>query len=443
MPVGVRWALDALAARAPEYQLRERYYAGDHRLLFATERFRNAFGDLFHAFADNLCRVVVNTIADRLEVVGFSLEEGDEAAVDAAWEIWQENRMGHRSKVVHKMALRAGDAYVVVWPDEHGVPRMHPNSALRMAATYDDEQPGVISAAARLWRLGDGRLRLNLYYPDRIEKYATAQTTSDFYSEGAFRPLEEEPEIDNPWGVVPVVHIANDTEEGGFGRSELQDVIPLQDALNKAVADMLVAMEYVALPQRWATGLEVDIDPATGKPKVPFTPGVERVWAVGDADVKFGQFDPANLAQFLDVQNGFRTEIARVSGIPLHYMLLDSGGWPSGEAMKTAEARLTSKVEDAQAAFGNSWEDAMHMALRMLTQDDQTRLSTVWTNPAPRDARTEAETAILRQQLGVSQKQLLQELGYSPEQIDRMATEREESSASIGEHILTAFDRGM
>lgn len=439
----VRWALDALAARAPDYRLKERYYGGDHRLVFATERFYNAFGNLFRAFADNLCRVVVNTVASRLEVIGFSPEEGDEAAADTAWEIWQQNRMDQKSKAIHKMALCAGDAYLVLWPDESGAIRMHPNSALRVAVAYNDEQPGVIDTAARLWRQGDGRLRLNLYYPDRIEKYATTQAPTGVYSEGAFRPLDGQPTVPNPWGVVPVIHFANDTEEGGFGRSELEDVIPLQDALNKAVADMLVAMEYVALPQRWATGLEVDTDPATGKPKVPFTPGVERVWAVGDPDVRFGQFDPANLAQFLDVQNGFRMEIARVSGIPLHYLLLDAGGWPSGEAMKTAEARLTSKVQDMQAVFGNSWEDAFHLALKMLAGDDGARLSTLWTDPAPRDVRVEAETAILRQQLGVSQKQILRELGYSPEQIEQMSLDKEASSASIGEHILTAFDRGM
>lgn len=440
---GIRWALDALANRAPAYQLKERYYKGDHRLAFATDRFRNAFGNLFSAFADNLCQVVVDTVADRLEVVGFSLEEGEKVAVDAAWELWQKNRMDLKSKVIHKMALRAGDAYAVIWPDDQGVPRIHPNSALRMAVIYDDEGSGVIDAAVRLWGLDDGRLRLNIYYPDRIEKFATTQATSDIRSEGAFRPLPEEAVVPNPWGVVPVIHFANGAEEDGFGRSELEDVIPLQDALNKAIADMLVAMEYVSLPQRWATGLEVDLDETTGKPKVPFTPGVERVWAVGDPDVRFGQFDPANLEQFLNVQNSFREEIARVSGIPMHYMMLDSGGWPSGEAMKTAEARLTSKVENAQVTFGNTWEDGIHLALKMLAGGADPRLSAVWTDPTPRDTKAEAEAALLRQQLGVSQKQLLQELGYSPEQIDRMALEREMTSADIGEHLLTAFDRGL
>ncbi len=442
MEIGIRWALDTLAMRAPAYQLAERYYKGDHRLVFATERFRNAFGSLFQAFADNLCPVVVDTVADRLEVVGFSLEEGDASAVDDAWGLWQENRMDLKSKTIHTMALRSGDAYVVIWPDDQGIPRIHPNSALRMCVAYDDEGMNQISAAARLWRLDDGRLRLNIYYPDRIEKFETATATMDARSEGAFRPLSDEPVIPNNWGVVPVAHFVNGAEEDGFGRSELEGVIPLQDALNKAVADMLVAMEYVALPQRWATGLEVDLDEETGKPRVPFTPGVERVWAVGDPDVKFGQFDPANLTQFLDVQNSFRIEISRVAGIPLHYMMLDSGGWPSGEAMKTAEARLVSRVEDLQASFGNAWEDSMHLALKMLGKADQ-RLSTVWTDPTPRDVRAEAEAAILRQQLGVSQRQLLLELGYSPEQIERMEAEREVSSASIGEQILTAFDRGL
>lgn len=441
----VTQALQQLQARASDYALYRDYYTGRHRLAFATEKFRNAFGALFRSFADNLCPAVVDAVADRLTVVGFGVEEGASAVAEAAWGIWQGNRMDRRAGEVHLEALRSGDAYVVVWPDAAGKPVIYPNAGSTMTVSYDHEQPGMIRWAAKCWRIEDRRLRLNLYYADRIEKYVTRAKDALPEKADAFEPFEVEGEawpLPNPWEQVPVVHFANNAGVGEMGASELANVVPLQDALNKAVADMLVAMEYVALPQRWATGLEVDIDDATGKPKAPFTPGVDRVWAVGDPEVRFGQFDPANLQQFLSVQDSFRAEIARVSGTPLHYLMLQQGDFPSGEAMKTAEARFLAKVADRQSAFGNCWEDALALAVRMAGVADEARLSTLWRDPTPHSDREMAEVALIKQQVGVSREQILSEFGYSPEQIQRMAEQQEAGSARLGEAMLSAFDRG-
>ena len=57
--------------------------------------------------------------------------------------------------------------------------------------------------------------------------------------------------------MVPVVPFPN-LGEGSFGMSELRDVVPLQDALNKTLLDMLVGSESQALPQRYALGLEIE-----------------------------------------------------------------------------------------------------------------------------------------------------------------------------------------
>lgn len=439
-------ALNKLQDRAPAYALYADYYAGKHRLAFATEKFRNAFGTLFRSFADNLCPVVVDAVAERLQVIGFDTETASDAVTETAWELWQINRMDRRAGEVHLEALLSGDAYVIVWPDDAGRPMFYPNNAQTITVEYDSEQPGVVKWAAKAWRQDDTRIRLTLYFSDRIEKYLSNTKPSALPEKlSAFDPYQPEGEpwpLPNPYGRVPVVHFSNNVPIGKMGASELINIIPLQDGLNKSVADMLVAMEYVALPQRWATGLEVELDDTTGKPRVPFTPGVERIWAVGDPQVRFGQFDPANLQQFLAVQNSFRTEIARVSGTPLHYLMLDAGGWPSGEAMKTAEARFLAKIMSRQQSFGNAWEDVLALALQMVGLGEHVQLSTLWQDPTPRSDRESAEVALLKQQVGVSRDQILAELGYSPEQIERMAEEREVSSADLGEAMLTAFEHG-
>lgn len=443
----LKLSLEAIRARQLDYALANDYYYGRHKLAFATEKFRSAFGSLLKAFADNLCAVVVDTVADRLQVTGFADAAGNADVSAAATAIWRANRMDRRAGETHSEALRSGDAFVIVWPDAKDVPRLYPQAAQLCTVTYDADAPGTISQAAKLWHDAVRKLwRLTLYYPDRLEKYAYAAQTADFpASADAFQPYAVEGEewpLPNPYGRTPIFHFANNAPTGQLGRSELADVIPLQDGLNKSVTDMLVAMEFVALPQRWVTGLEVDLDETTGRPVAPFVPGADRIWSVTAPDAKFGQFEQAQLGQFVAVQEAFRIEIARVSRTPLHHLMPTASAFPSGEAMKTAEQPLLAKVKDRQLSWGNVWEDALRFAL-YVTGVKLDGLTCNWMDPAPRNERELVETLLLKKQLGVSDNQLLREVGYTEEQITTFAQERETQQASLGEAMLTAFDRNQ
>ena len=69
-------------------------------------------------------------------------------------------------------------------------------------------------------------------------------------------------EFANPLGIVPVVNLRNtDRIIGDWGSSEIDDLKPLVDALNKSLADMMVTSEYVGRPRRWATGIELTETP--------------------------------------------------------------------------------------------------------------------------------------------------------------------------------------
>ena len=439
-------ALTQLRARIADYQLYHDYADGRHRLAFATEKYRNAFGSLFRAFADNLCSGVVDAVADRLIVTGFTVEQGPESVAKDAWTIWTANRMGQRAGEVHAEALTAGDAYVIVWLDAEGNVTIYPQGAANVTVRYDPETPGRLLWAAKVWITGDKRYRLNLYYPDRIEKYITRGSSEAGLptNSNGFVPFEVPGEswpLTHNFGHVPVFHFANNARVGRFGRSELADIVPLQDALNKAIADMLVAMEFVALPQRWATGLEVEIDEATGKPRAPFVPGADRIWSVASEETRFGQFDPADLGQFLEVQEKFRKEIATVSRTPMHFIVPPAGQWPSGEALRSAESALLKKVWDRQIAFGNVWEDVMRFALRVAGKPDAV-LSCQWEDPTPRVALEMVQVALIKQQLGVSQQRILSELGYSPREIEQMQAEAEENADVAASTAARAYNRG-
>jgi hypothetical protein len=456
-------ALEVLRERFPVYRRFREYYYGKHELLFTSRQFEAEFRRLFQKLSDNLCALVVDTMADRMSIIRFHTpdEEDEEKLlqdrdVQQVRRIWTRNRMDRRSDEVHKEGLLAGDSYVIVWPsrDDLRQASIYPQSSEWIVPEYDSETPGQFRWAAKIWciRVRRGKsstyvYRMNLYYPDEIRKYVTAATESAQFPDngGAFKPFQVDGEPDsvivNPYGIVPVFHFANNSSVGAVGVSELEVVLPLQNALNKALADMLVAMEFASLPARWATGIQIEVD-EEGNEKAPFKTGQERFYHAASEAAKFGEFSAADLPQFLSVHESFRIEIARVSGTPLHYMLLANDP-PSGEALKTLESRFEKKIRNRQEAFGETWEEVLQFAGRIETgRTDFPRVVPAWSDPAPVTEKSRMETLEIKKRIGVSQKQLLREMGYSETQAERIFEESLEESRSLGEAALASFDRG-
>ena len=108
--------------------------------------------------------------------------------------------------------------------------------------------------------------------------------------------------------------------------------------------------------------------------------------AEGATEASSARSTRATSTQYVEVQENLRAEIARVSGTPLHYLFITKGDYPSGEAMKSAEARFTRKVEQRQQALGNQWEDLFALAIaRGLRREGRRRNFVVeWEEAAPR-----------------------------------------------------------
>ncbi len=453
----IEQSLADLRDRALKYERPERYYNGEHDLKFATEKFENTFGTLFREFALNLCPVVSDAVRDKLRIDSFGVmssrveDLGNESSDSQnspnsinslTRQIWHRNRMATRGGEIHKEALKTGDAYLIVWPDELGRACLYPNRAASISVAYDEDSLGRITYAAKAWQTSDKHIRLNLLYPDRIERYISKEKSEGALPEAnEFEPfsskfkvqssksgsatlnmepatLNSDSVVSNPFGVVPVFHFANNADLGTYGRSELEAAIPVQDGLNKSVLDMLVAMEYSAFRQRWVAGIEVDYD-AEGKAISPFKNGVDNLWVAGK-DARFGDFEAAQLDQFLRVKDSFRVDIASVTGTPLHYFLQQVGEFASGESLKQSGTRFLAKVRDRQESFGQVWADAMSFALR-IEGNPGTQLLTNWEDPSPMTERERLENLLLKRQLGLPLEQALVEAGYGVADVNSLS----------------------
>lgn len=464
VPFSSEWWLERLSARLDErgkdisigrdgtyrrvlsMKTLDDYYLGRHPLAFASFKFRETFGGLFDAWADNFCRLVVDAPKERLKVQGFRM--GGQTDTDAdAWRIWQWNGMDAQFPRVQLESLKKGDAALIVspfraeWPRED-VPLITVEDPLQVVVDVD---PGTRRrrAALKRWRDDDGRWLATLYLPDRIEKWQEAKpgaiaTALVTLTGGTIRQWQrrevrgESWPLPNPLGVVPVVPMPNMPDIYGRGEAEHKAVVPIQDAINKLCADMLVASEFAAYRQRWAINVEQPVDPKTGQPK-PLELGVNRLVQFPPPDPEeypdashapkpeLGEFEATDLRPYIGAIEAYIQHAASITKTPPHYLLGQSGTFPSGESLHATETGLVAKVYDRMIDSGEACEEVQRLCFRALgdPRGEVADIETIWKDP---ESRTEAEhvDALLKlKSLGVPDEQLWEDAGYTPTQIAR------------------------
>lgn len=439
--------LEALSKRLDDAEPRlarlANYHAGRQPLGFSTEKYRSAFGGLLGGLVDNWLPLVVDAVAERLAVQGFRFDS-EEADADA-WAIWQANNLDAESGLAHQEALIYGRAYAVVWADGDGRPAISVESARQVAVMLAPGSRRRRTAALKRWIEDDGHARATLFLPAEVHRFRSARPVAGLGSGLVTTPVDWDTVevLRNPLGVVPVVPLLNRPRilDCGAGTSEIEAVIGLQDALNKLLADLLVASEFSAFRQRWATGLEVPTDPETNAPVEPFSAAVTRLWVSEDDRTRFGSFEATPLANYTAAIELLVQHLASQTRTPPHY-LSASADRLSGESIKSAETGLVSKVKRAQLSFGESWEEVMRLAFAV--QNDPraavTKAETIWADPEVRTESEHVDATVKKLSVGVPNEQLWVDLGYSPQQVERFrAMRRRQSLDSLD---LGAFGGG-
>lgn len=436
----LRAATNALSELIPAYERYEAYYVGDHPLEFATDRWLEAFGDVFENFSDNWCQVVVDAAVDRMEIIGWKSEDKEKDA-KVAEEIWDSAELGIEEEEVHTQTFVKGDAYLIGWPDpedeEQTDPELFYNDATLVTVSYNPTNRREIIRAAKRYDDRDGNKFMFLYFPDRVEKWMIPQNASTLQEwavmedltlpESGWARIER---IDNPYGIVPVFHFKNRALGArDFGVSELKVVIPIQNTINKLLMDLMVGSEFGSYRQKYMAG--------GGHPKDGWKAGGNRVWATTDPNAKFGEFGQIDLEPLVKAIDLAVGHVAKITGTPLHY-LRSSGDMPSGEALKTAESALIKKVKRRQKTWGSQWSKAMGFAYRIKTGAfPKSPLIPVWRSPETRHELEQAQTAQLKSILGIPLRQLWSEhFGYSEEEIAQFEAENKAVAAQVLARVI-------
>lgn len=406
--------LESLSAKLDESQSPlarlDAYFEGSQPAAFLSPASREALGNRLRVLGINFPRLLVNSVAERLKVTGFSAV-GEDSADEELWRIWQANDLDSQSHLAHVDALTYGRSFVLVWQGAHG-PLVTVESA-RQVSVSTDPATGVVRAAVKRWTDGATHFAV-VYEPNKITKF-----------QGKEYALNVVETIENPLGEVPVVPIINRARLLDFdGSSEMTDILDLTDGLAKIMSDAMVSSEYFARPRRWVTGLEV-VEDEDGNPVNPFSNEGDRLWQSEDAATKFGQFDGARLDGYSDLTAILTQQIGAVSGLPPHYLGLNGDQPPSADAIRSAEASLVAKSVAKQRTYGRSWAKVADLIVKVRDGHNTRDFETVWASPETRTPAQVADAAAKLAGIGVPLEAVLADpMGYSPSQIKQIKQAR-------------------
>jgi hypothetical protein len=424
----------AIAIPAPELVREFRRYAEGDQAAVLTPEQRTAAGNLcLHPMVDNVCDLVLATAAARLEFTGYRVE--DDAVAAYLDGLVTKDHLTDLQFDVHYRALRDGNHYLgLSWVPERqvraianpaDVPIDLPSGAVVVPSTlaltdaqrapggrvavhhepawdgttgmfvgYDQGAVPAYAVKDFVQLIGDPpkeTKRRIVYFADHFERFvADGQGWIPFSLPG------EDPAQRGqvPWVKrdgrplgIPVVHFAN--PRFGFapyGRSELANILGLQNALNASLYDYANAAQLTAFPMLKVRG----IDPRSGTVQV----GPGRVVGSSSPDSDVAMMEPGDLAPLKEVHESFLAIIARNTATPLH--LIAAAAWPSGEAIRRADGPAITKAYMLAKTVGPAWATLGHRATEMgnafggLALDEDVLVTAVFADPGQLDPYSEA-----------------------------------------------------
>lgn len=419
------WWEGEVIAQGDLVKLYRDYYDGYQRMQLTTEMkaMLNISDERLQRYNANYCELIIGSMADRLTIDRFEasatttkpgakvmqmaqtadmnlLGQPAQDIPDPAgpspmnavganmaqqWinDLLDSNRFDALQIDIREAVLRDGETYIMShYDDDEGqicwAHELAYNGDVGMLVVY--ERGGDdIAAAVKIWydspqtqeQIQAGEtdtslyMRVNIYYPDRTEKYFSVDGMSLLALD---MPIEELSTVRNGQAPgVPVVVFSNKN-----GVSELVNIIPLQDSLNSALVDLVMAGRLTAfsivlavnlsVPQGITPGMTItkNVTDASGNVLVPQSPEEASQLATWLNSARLERLEAGDLSQIIAGIELIINQIGVISSTPLPGQM--GGDATSGEALKQRDVRLLGKLNRTQVQLGNSWEDAIWLA---------------------------------------------------------------------------------
>ncbi|MHC4243651.1 MAG: phage portal protein [Planctomycetota bacterium] len=218
-----------------------------------------------------------------------------------------------------------------------------------------------------------------------------------------------------PWGFLPVVHIQNIAQPYYYeGLSDVEPLIPLQDELNTRLSDRASRITFQSFKMYLGKGIE-------GFEDKPISPG--RMWYTDNPEATIEEFggDIATPSEGLHIAE-IREALDKASGVtPVVAGVIKNklGKLTSGVALRLTLMGMLSKNDRKKFTYCEGLKEICRMALAILdtaniykTCDADREVDIVFPSPLPENVMEKLKEAQIKKELGVSQEQVLRELGY-------------------------------
>jgi len=410
-------AFKTLRAKQEPYNSLFSYYDGDQPLVYTAQRLKEIFKDLDAYFAENWCSVVVDSARDRINLREIQVSG---SAANQWKEIWEGSEISLESDDVHEATLVAGEGYFIAWPDEENVMQGYHNDPRLVHLFYEKSEPRKKKFAAKWWVDDGERLSMTLYYADHLEYYRSRNKAKNVQDATSVEAIAKNPTAENPFGEVPVFHYRMGQRKV---KSDLKNVVPVQNGINKLLTDMMVTAEFGAFPQRYL------ISNASVNGKLRNAPS--EIWDIPAGDgvgqqTQAGQFAAADLENYLKAIDNMATAISSITRTPKHYFF-SVGSNLSGEALIAMEAPLNKKAQDRIDRFVPVWKQvALFMLKASGVEVNEKDVLPVFDKPETVQPFTQAQTRQLNVVAGMPLTTILREEGKSRAYIDQMLKDKEE-----------------
>lgn len=465
-----------LRARGGVIAKQEAYYAGEQRLTFATDEWVKANGARYASFSDNWCASVANAEAERVRVTGIKLRGERATAAKGAsrlWDQWSLSEMEAQSSQGFLTSFIAKRSYVLVWGDgkDAQVTWEHPAN---VEIEYDWMNPRQRKAAMKTW-VDESVEYLTLYTADAVWKWQRPRGMVQ--SDGKPQSLQMEaapnsavgqwtprqPVGDNSWplpnplGAVPIVEVPNRPMLRGEPLSEIDPVIPKQDAINLLWAYLMFAADYASMPARVLLGATPPMRPildtngaVVGQEPLTMRELNETRFAVFSGDnAKIDQWDPAKLDVFTQTIDVLVGHIASQTRTPPTYLVSKTGmSNVNSDGLKASEIGLNKKVVEFQTFATPAMREVfrlMALAVGDTALAEEVRLSTiVWMNPEIRSEAQLADALLKKKQTGYPLEYLMELDGVDPydmARIRKMIEEEQQQALDLG--VQSALNSGV
>ncbi|WP_336791783.1 phage portal protein [Gordonia malaquae] len=401
--------LNALSTGEKDWNRREDNYRGDQQLPYAPEGVSVEYQELRDQSIANWLRPAMDVPVQRMEVESVTDADGE---IDKdAWATMEAAQMQTRGRILFSQMMVHGRGVMSVSKSPSG-PRMMIENCRRVHIEGRADDPFTRAWAVKSWTEKRPRTSSLILPADAdlgglevaVVYDETKCTRFEKKSSGMYGKWEDVGTVDHGLKSVPFVSFGSRLDADAVPHSAIDDLIPMQNAINTIRFNTLLAMQFSAYRQRVVVGYDpilrndsgdiVYITDENGEPIVgpggepvpALRPGgragVDRLLVFPGSETKVFDLAESNLKNYVEVYIRFLTDLFTMAQIPPQYAL-DKMANLSGDAMAGADATLQSLVSDLQAEASGGFNEVLQLMDIAAGRSPQSR-RLAWADRAPK-----------------------------------------------------------